>query len=167
MCLYNISEKHKRFAVVSGCDYLFCADFVKVRRQGYLTAGVERSCLFFQNKADFVTSSFEKVSGLRDKEELTKNYQERCKGLICKRFRSGFGCPFGVDCRYPHVRSDGKVFYLGEELEVESEYEKVLPAKEEVQHDADEVSTWCKFNYLSGSSSTHSRPCGLRNIFGA
>jgi len=103
ICYENITEKKRRFGILTGCDHMFCLECIRTWRRNYdLDTSVIRACPICRKPSHYVIPSDHFVEG-QDKTELENNYKNQLKLISCKYYDGGKGtCPFGHSCFYLH-----------------------------------------------------------------
>lgn len=140
ICLEEIVNKERkadrRFAIMSGCDHVFCLPCMRGWRYGQQSSTMEHqarkcpecqvrqlpcshcSCCEGQRRKSWrllpqVTSHFIIPSTYfpqtpEEREELFRTKKEHMAQIPCKHFDYGRGqCPFGSSCFFAHIYPDG------------------------------------------------------------
>ncbi|KAI0629280.1 hypothetical protein C8Q77DRAFT_1143142 [Trametes polyzona] len=106
------------FGLLAGCSHIFCLSCIKNWRgsegksEDIVQAGTIKTCPMCRTSSRFVTpSAFFYPEGDPKKVEVIEKYKASMARVKCKYFErskpSRRFCPFGRDCFYKHVNSDG------------------------------------------------------------
>lgn len=121
ICLENVVEKGRRFALFSNCIHPFCYECARSwhRDNHYRTSlksngfDVEsqliyHSCPVCRIDSEFIFPSRDYKTG-HEKDAFIARYKQERLGRPCKFFKGEIGtCPFGKECFYAHLSPEGK-----------------------------------------------------------
>lgn len=120
ICLGNVVEQGKRFALLSSCDHVYCFDCVRSwhrnpqYRNSLAKAGtdvrhelIKHLCPTCKVTSEHVFPSKVFYRG-KEKEGYIEEYKIERSLRPCKFFDGNYGsCPFGRECFYMHLDSKG------------------------------------------------------------
>lgn len=121
ICLENVVEKGRRFALFSNCIHPFCYECARSwhrdnqYRNSLKSNGFDvecqliyHSCPVCRIESEFIFPSRDYKTG-PDKEAFIALYKQERLGRPCKFFKGEIGtCPFGKECFYAHLSPEGK-----------------------------------------------------------
>ena len=110
ICMESISQKRRRFGLLTGCDHSFCLQCIRQwRQQAREDKSLGRLCPVCRQPSFFILPSNRYLQGAA-KEKLVERYIENMSHIPCKLFDEGRGvCPHGNSCFYAHRYPDGTV----------------------------------------------------------
>lgn len=119
ICLNNVAQIGKRFALYSNCSHCFCYDCARgwhrkqpaVKRSQGIDVDrtlLKHSCPECRVESDNIFPSKYFYSG-NEKVEYVNEYKRKRTNQGCKHFKIGVrgSCPFGSTCFYAHADTDG------------------------------------------------------------
>lgn len=121
ICLENVVEKGRRFALFSNCIHPFCYECAlswhrdNQYRNSLKSSGFDvecqliyHSCPVCRVESKFIFPSRDYKTGPR-KDAFIAQYKQERLGRPCKFFKGEIGtCPFGKECFYAHLSPEGK-----------------------------------------------------------
>ncbi|KAI0091689.1 hypothetical protein BDY19DRAFT_885434 [Irpex rosettiformis] len=109
-------EKPLTFGLLSGCSHMFCVGCIREWRdpsgksEEVVSSGVTKKCPLCRASSQFVTpSSHFYPQDHSQKAVIIEQYKASMSRVPCKYFEISNKryCPFGKDCFYQHLKSDG------------------------------------------------------------
>lgn len=109
ICLEDPVVSGRRFGLLGCCDHPFCLDCLrKWRGTKGVDADVSRSCPTCRKKSAYVVPSAKFCIG-EEKDKVVAAYLDNVARKPCRKFDGIRGsCPFGRDCYFAHLNSDGE-----------------------------------------------------------
>jgi E3 ubiquitin-protein ligase makorin len=119
ICLNNVVEMGRRFALYSNCQHCFCYECARSwhrkqatmkKRQGIDVDRtlLKHSCPICRVESDYIVPSKYQCTGV-EKEKVFEDYKKIRSIQPCTWFEIGVrgSCPFGSSCFYKHADHDG------------------------------------------------------------
>eukprot|EP01111_Echinosteliopsis_oligospora_P002760 TRINITY_DN1425_c0_g1_i1.p1 TRINITY_DN1425_c0_g1~~TRINITY_DN1425_c0_g1_i1.p1 ORF type:complete len:301 (-),score=49.86 TRINITY_DN1425_c0_g1_i1:2-904(-) len=117
ICLEPIkTSAQTKFGLMSGCDHAFCVQCINQWRaadsissfSSNSSQDMTKTCPTCRASSLFVIPSIVYVTGdLKNK--VVEQYKASLKTKPCKYYDKSSSCPFGSDCFYAHLNSDGTI----------------------------------------------------------
>jgi len=110
ICLEIVSEKSKKFGLMTGCDHSFCLTCILAWRNKSKDitnpSSMVKSCPTCRQESLFIIPSAVFCVG-EHKQNIITQYKDSLRKTPCKYFTKTGSCPFGPDCFFAHLDKSG------------------------------------------------------------
>lgn len=110
ICLDIVTEKGRKFGLMTGCDHSFCLNCILEWRNKSKDATnasmMVKSCPTCRQESLYIIPSSVFCIG-EHKQYIITQYKNSLRNTPCKHFARTGNCPFGADCFFAHLGDDG------------------------------------------------------------